>query len=192
MPHKHAVTSVPVISAIKERWSPRAFDADATVPESAFTAALEAARWAPSANNSQPARFVIGQRGSAEFATILEHLAPMNASWAKHASSLVANIAAETDTEGNDRPWAAYDLGQAVAYFTLQMQSEGYHLHQVGGFNAQAMHDALNLPQGHRIVSCTVIGKQGDPHEADLKDYQLEQELGERHRHHLDQLTTLG
>ena len=191
MSHKHAVTSVPVLDMIKERWSPRAFDSGVELSDDIVVAALEAARWAPSANNSQPARFVVAKRGTREFDIILQHLVPVNAEWAQHASALVANIAAVRDTEGNDRPWAVYDLGQAVAYFTLQVQSQGFHLHQVGGFDAEGMHDALDLTDAHRIVSCTAIGKTTDPHEAGLNPKQLEQELSPRERHELDQLTAL-
>ncbi|MGO3678043.1 MAG: nitroreductase family protein, partial [Microbacteriaceae bacterium] len=106
MSHKHAVTSVPVLDMIKERWSPRAFDSGVELSDDIVVAALEAARWAPSANNSQPARFVVAKRGTREFDIILQHLVPVNAEWAQHASALVANIAAVRDTEGNDRPWA--------------------------------------------------------------------------------------
>ena len=45
-----------------ERWSPRAFDGS-EVPDSDLMTMFEAARWAPSAFNSQPWRFLYAKRG---------------------------------------------------------------------------------------------------------------------------------
>lgn len=47
------------------RWSPRSFS-EQEVPENILLSIFEAARWAPSAYNEQPWRFIIGQdkRGS--------------------------------------------------------------------------------------------------------------------------------
>ncbi|MER2221307.1 MAG: nitroreductase family protein, partial [Rhodococcus sp. (in: high G+C Gram-positive bacteria)] len=42
-------------------------------------ALLEAARWAPSANNFQPRRFVVARRGSHHFDTIVHALVGFNA-----------------------------------------------------------------------------------------------------------------
>src|SRR5579872_169859 len=50
---KAASTTVPVHPLLAERWSPRGFDQEHELGEQALTALLEAARWAPSAQNSQ-------------------------------------------------------------------------------------------------------------------------------------------
>lgn len=47
------------------RSSPTSFDATYAVPESEIDALLDAARWAPSAGNSQPWAFIVGRRGDA-------------------------------------------------------------------------------------------------------------------------------
>ncbi|MDQ1617936.1 MAG: hypothetical protein QOE19_505, partial [Actinomycetota bacterium] len=65
---KTAATSAPLHPLLAERWSPRAFDTNATVTDAQMTALLEAARWSPSANNSQPWRFLVARRGTTEFA----------------------------------------------------------------------------------------------------------------------------
>ena len=57
-----AQTSAPMLDVLAERWSPRAFDPDAVLEPGALAGVFEAARWAPSANNSQPWRFIIARR----------------------------------------------------------------------------------------------------------------------------------
>jgi Nitroreductase family len=46
-----------------DRWSPRAFTGE-TIPEETLLSFFEAARWAPSAYNSQPWRFLYARRFS--------------------------------------------------------------------------------------------------------------------------------
>ncbi|MBM3403324.1 MAG: hypothetical protein FJY10_00320 [Bacteroidetes bacterium] len=56
---KPAVTRYDIHELLKKRWSPRAFDErpiEATILQRLF----EAARWAPSAMNEQPWRFILG------------------------------------------------------------------------------------------------------------------------------------
>ena len=83
-----ADTSAPLLPALAERWSPRAFDPVAPIDEAKLTAALEAARWSPSANNSQPWRFIVARRGSAAFDAIVGELMGFNQTWAGAASVL--------------------------------------------------------------------------------------------------------
>ena len=76
-----AVTSAPIHSVLAERWSPRSFDPSVEIAEEKITAALEAARWSASASNSQPWRFIVARRGTAEHATIVENLVGFNQTW---------------------------------------------------------------------------------------------------------------
>ena len=74
---------------------------------------LDAARWAPSASNTQPWRFLAGRRGDRAFDALLAALAPGNQAWARDAAALVLVAAETADEEGTPRPWATYDAGQA-------------------------------------------------------------------------------
>src|SRR5829696_2955681 len=60
-----ASTESPVLDVLAGRWSPRAYDVDAPIDETKLASALEAARWSPSANNTQPWRFIVARRGTA-------------------------------------------------------------------------------------------------------------------------------
>src|SRR5262249_26044899 len=77
---------------------------------------LEAARWAPSAGNSQPWAFIVGRRGDSTHRRLITHLAGSSARWAPTASLLIANLAHRCveDTEWEYSEFSVYDLGHAV------------------------------------------------------------------------------
>ena len=157
-----ADTTSPILPVLAERWSPRGFDPTAVIDETTLTTILEAARWAPSASNMQPARFIVARRGTASFAKVYEGLMGFNKSWADAASVLIVNVATLPIDETRENPWARYDLGQAVAHLTIQAQHEGLHTHQLGGFDAAAIAAAFNLTADQAVVSVTVLGVLGD------------------------------
>lgn len=190
MSSRTAQTSAPVLDAIAERWSPRSFDSDHSLPEGALRSLFEAARWAPSANNSQPWRFIITRRGSESFAQIESTLAGNNRLWAGRAAALVVNVAETADAEGTPRKFAEYDLGQAVAHLSVQAQSEGLHLHQMGGFDREAIHAAFNLEERFTPVSITAIGAIGS-HEQ-LSEPLREREAAPRVRLPLEDLVLIN
>lgn len=80
MTSKTAQTSAPLHPLLAERWSPRGFDASHELDDQTLDALLEAARWAPSANNSQPWRFLVTRRGQESFDRLAQVLAPGNRS----------------------------------------------------------------------------------------------------------------
>ena len=185
-----ADTSLPLLPGLAERWSPRAFDTEAVIDETKLTAALEAARWSPSANNSQPWRFIVARRGTAAFDTIVANLMGFNQVWAGAAGALVVALAEVVDAEGNERRWATYDVGQAVAHFSVQAHHEGLHTHQMGGFDADGLRAAFDLDQRFAPVSVTAVGMLGD---VDALPAPLrERELAPRTRNALDDLLVVN
>lgn len=185
-----APTEAPILDVLAERWSTRVYDADAPLDESALQSALEAARWTPSANNTQPWRFIVARRGTPEFETVHTALRGFNQSWTAAASALVVFVA-ETETEdGKPLRMAAYDLGQAAAHFTVQAHASGLHTHQMGGFDGQAIADAFGLES--RFVPMTVmsVGSLGDINQVD-EDVR-ERELAPRSRHSVSDLVLVG
>lgn len=190
MTSRTASTSAPVLEPIASRWSPRSFDAEHSLPEGALRGVFEAARWAPSANNSQPWRFIVARRGGEAFADISAALVGFNQQWAVRAAVLVVNIAETVSADGAEQPWATYDLGQAVATYSLQARAEGLYAHQMGGFDAEAIRAAFNLTPHQAPVSVTAIGALGDPDQ--LPESLREREVAPRSRRDLDDLILLN
>lgn len=155
---KTADTAVPVHPLLAQRWSPRGFDSRHELDDAQLTALLEAARWAPSANNTQPWRFLVARRAERDFEALTDLLAAGNRSWAPRASALVLVAAQTTDDKGCPRPWALYDTGQAVAALSMQAEALGLSVHQMGGFDAGAAAGAFGLADDVTPVVVVAIG----------------------------------
>lgn len=166
--------------ALESRRSPRAYSKTAVLTPEEVGPLFEAARWAASSSNSQPWSFVVGFRGDQVFSTILQTLASGNAVWAEHASALVANVARTHTEEGKALSHAWYDLGQAVAHLSVQATVEGILVHQMAGFDAEALGVALGLDDHHRVVTVMTLGLPGDVN--DLPEKLQERELAPRVR----------
>ena len=160
--HKAADTTAPLHPLLAERWSPRGFDPTHAVDDHQLTSLLEAARWAPSANNSQPWRFVVTRRGDEAFDLLAGVLMASNRTWATAAGVLVLVAAQTADDSGRSRPWALYDAGQAVAALTVQAQADGLSVHQMGGFDVEAARRTFALDDTLTPVVVVAVG-QHDP-----------------------------
>ncbi|MBB2976849.1 nitroreductase [Microbacterium endophyticum] len=157
-----AVTDVPVLDVFAERWSTRVFDPELPLDEEAFASALEAARWAPSANNSQPWRAIVARRGTSDHESLMSHLLGFNQGWAGSAAALVVFVA-ETETEdGTGAPWAIYDTGQAAAFFTIQAHAADLATHQMGGFDRDGVSAAFGLDARFTPIAVMAVGAFGD------------------------------
>src|ERR1700677_4033022 len=134
-PVKVASTTVPVHPLVAERWSPRGFDRAHELGDQALTALLEAARWAPSSQNSQPWRFLVTRRGDDAHDRLFATLAPGNQAWAGTASALVL-VAAQTVTDdGRPRRFVLYDTAQDGATIVNPAGPDGVSACQIGGLN---------------------------------------------------------
>ncbi|MFD5829915.1 nitroreductase family protein [Lentzea sp. NPDC060358] len=145
---------------ISKRWSPRAFSADATVSDEELRILMEAARWAPSHGNSQPARFVVGKRGTPTFDTIFETLTRGNRTWAVRASVLLIGCVVTTDDRG-DIPNVEFGLGLAMENIALQAVDLGLIAHMMGGFDPDAAHRAFAMPADARPLVAMALGHPG-------------------------------
>jgi nitroreductase len=157
---KTATTTVPVHPLLAERWSPRGFDQAHELADDRLTALLEAARWAPSAANSQPWRFLVARRGEEAHARLFAALARGNQAWAGAASALVLVAARTAGDDGRPQPWALYDTGQAVAALVTQAQADGLAVHQMGGFDTEAVRTAFGLDEALTPVVVLAVGRQ--------------------------------
>jgi nitroreductase len=143
------------------RWSPTTFDASHELAAPEIEALLEAARWAPSAGNSQPWAFIMGQRGDATHARMVRYLARSSAAWAPAASLLVANLAHRyvEDTDWEYSEFSLYDLGQAVAHLTVQAQALGLHVRQFRAFDRAGLAGEFAVPQHWEVTTMAAVGR---------------------------------
>jgi nitroreductase len=146
---------------LSTRWSPTVFDASAEIGAHQVESLLEAARWAPSAGNSQPWAFVVGVRGDAEHARLSSHLARSSAAWAPSAGLLVANLAHRfvEDTDWDYSEFSLYDLGQAVAHMTLQARALGLHVRQFRAFDRAGVVADFGIPPHWEVCTMSAIGR---------------------------------
>ena len=183
---KTASTAVPVHPLLAERWSPRGFDRAHQIGDEHVAALLEAARWAPSAGNSQPWRFLVTRRGEQAHDQLFAALAPGNQAWAGAASALVLVAARTAADDGAPQPWALYDTGQAVASLVTQAQAHGLAVHQIGGFDSEAVRAGFGLDQALTPVVVLAVGR-ADP-DAELPGHLAARETAPRTRRPLSDL----
>ena len=155
----------PIAEAFVERWSPRAF-ADKPVTAEQLNSLFEAARWAPSAYNAQPWRFVYALKGSAEWQSFVELLVPANQAWAQHASALIFVISKTIyEAAGKEPvpfPSHAFDTGSAWVSLALQAHKDGLITHAMGGFDRERAREVLAVPAAYELQAAVAVGYQGD------------------------------
>ncbi|ESQ93535.1 NAD(P)H-flavin oxidoreductase [Asticcacaulis sp. AC460] len=151
-----------ILPMFTQRWSPRAFSDEAVTEEQILTL-LEAARWAPSASNLQPWRFIYGIKGEPEFDTLLSLLIPFNEGWAKRAAALIFVVSVKSFD--GERPVAShsFDAGSAFMSLALQAYSMGLVAHGMGGLEFEKAPLILGLNENLKLEAGIAIGYQGDP-----------------------------
>jgi nitroreductase len=182
---RHAQTAVPIHPLLAARHSTRAFTPGVDLTDAQVAALLEAARWAPSAGNTQPWRFLLARHDTGEFKRVLETLNPGNRDWAANASALLVAVRTDVNAKG-PLSHAAYDLGQAIAHLTFQATAEGLTVRQMGGFDAAALAAEFELAEALVPTTVVAIGLPGDP--ADLDEAVAGPDRAPRARIALDDL----
>ena len=157
---KPVETSEPIHPVLAERWSPRSFEHGSPISESDLTAILEAARWAPSANNLQPWKFIVTRHEDDRFKAITTMLAGFNQEWAPSASVLIVACAEVVNADGTARPAALYDLGLSVGFLTVEAHHRNLVVHQIGGFDRDALALHFALSDSLKPVVVIALGKQ--------------------------------
>ena len=153
-------------SLFTNRWSPRAFTGEPIDDETLLTF-FEAARWAPSAYNSQPWRFIYAKNGTENWPAFLGLLSEFNRSWAQNAAALVVLLSKTTfvppgKTEASPSASHAFDAGAAWANLALQASISGWHTHAIGGYDKNKAREVLGIPEDYALEAAIAIGKLGD------------------------------
>ena len=150
---------------LRSRWSTRAFDPEHELSGEDLARLMEAARWTPSAGNSQPWAFIVGLRGDDTHAAIVKTLSRGNTPWAPLASALLVSlhqVGHEDDATFIYSDYAAHDLGQAAAHLTVQAQAMGLFVHQFAGFDHDAATVAFDVPPHWKVTTGIAIGRHLD------------------------------
>ena len=159
-----AHTQVPISEVIANRFSPRVYDPSHTISDQEILRLAEAARWAPSGNNSQPWRFAFLKRDDELFKTISQTaLTGFNQSWAPDSSLYVVAFANRFKADGSelDKHAAYFNNALATSQIVLEAEAMGLKSHYMGGI----MHDEILRLFGieDAWVTCVItVGAQGD------------------------------
>ncbi len=156
----------PIDPIFLERWSPRAFSGEA-IGEAELLTMIEAARWAPSSYNSQPARFLYARRDTPAWERFFNLLGAYNQSWAAPAAALLVVVSNSLMLPpGAEKPVPShshsFDAGAAWMSFALQAQRMGWSSHGMVGFDMDRAFSELNVPQGYRVEMAIAVGRRGD------------------------------
>ncbi|MDP4186824.1 MAG: nitroreductase family protein [Bacteroidota bacterium] len=153
---------------------------------------FESARWAPSANNQQPWRFIYAQReNKADFERLFNCLLPGNQVWVKNASVLLVTVA-EVISSYNQKnnPYAWHDTGLATENLILQATHLGLIAHPMAGFDKDKARKDLHIPPSFEPVAMVAVGYPGDINE--LPPELQEKERGMRVRRPINDLFFKG
>ena len=155
-----------IIDVLKKRFSPRVFSKEKVKNED-LKKMFEAARWSPSAFNSQPWLFYYVENNTTGFEKITNTLTAGN-SWAKKAPLLILCCYNDRTSYGKN-PYAKYDLGQAVFSLVVQAQTLGYYVHQMAGFDKEKIKQNLGIKEPIIPLVLIAVGKIGDYEKTDKK-----------------------
>jgi nitroreductase len=174
---------------LASRWSPRAYS-DQPVENEKLQRMVEAARWAPSSSNLQPWCFMFCYNNDPVFTMIYSTMVSFNQLWVKTAPLMGLAIGITHDPKGNPNGSYQYDLRQAVAMLSVQAVSEGLYIHQIGGFDRDAVALKLEIPLIYSVVTAFTVGYRGNPEV--LHPNLLKLELSPRKRKPLDEFVFDG
>lgn len=156
---KQAQTSPEILPAIRDRWSPYAFDSQ-PVAAGLIEQCLTAASWAASSYNEQPWYFLVAHREDThDFDRMLGCLLDANQGWAKFAGVLLLTVSQETfSRNGSPNRVNQYDLGQAAAHFSLQATALGLAVHQMAGIHIGKIRAEYQIPDGFAPQTAIAVG----------------------------------
>ena len=191
--HTIRIPDHPIEPLFLSRWSPRAYDAT-TIAESDLLTILEAGRWAPSAFNVQPWRFLYARRSDAHWNAFVSAMDPFNQQWASNASALIYLVSDTVIPADEGRPakpsrYNSFDAGAAWAQIALQSTVQGYAAHAMAGLDFGKAKQILELPERFKLEIGIAIGRRADA--AQLPEPLREREVPSD-RMGLDQMSFAG
>lgn len=139
-----------------KRRSVRAYQPEPVTPE-LLQAVLEAGRWAPSAANKQPVRFIIVTEEDRRRALGTAYARAWF--WQAPVIVVVCVLPEEAWVRSFDgQNYAAVDGALAMAHVQLAAAELGLGTCWIGAFDPAAVQRILNLPDGVEVVGMTPLG----------------------------------
>lgn len=138
----------PLMEVIKERRSVRRYKKE-SVSMDKLMLLVEAARWAPSAGNSQPWEFLLINDED-----VVGSLRTVSPGWLFEAPALIVmciNKKRETD-------WSYFDAGAAMENMLLFAHSLGLGCCPIGSFLVQTIMEFLELPEHLKPILLITVG----------------------------------
>ncbi len=157
---------------IWHRFSPRALSGEALNEEAVLTL-MEAARFAPSAFNEQPWRFIYSLQNDKSWTNILDTLVDFNKSWAKNSGAFLIVLSKNNFSHNNkENLTAKFDTGAAWQNIALQARALGLVAHGMSGFNYEAIREKFSISDDYTLIAIIALGFPGDINdlETDLKE----------------------
>ncbi len=159
----------PIQDFIERRWSPAGFDGR-PVARRELLSIFEAARWAPSAFNEQPWRYIVASREDGEaFKHIVSCLVEGNQGWARFAGAIALGVVSTSFARnGKLNAYARHDLGLASAQLSAEASARGIMVHQMAGILPDRARELYGIPDEFEAVTGLALGYPGD--HPDLSD----------------------
>ncbi len=153
-------TKYPIENIFLERYSPRAMSGE-NISRKELMTLFEAARWAPSASNIQPWKFIYATRDTPEFEIFLSFLMDGNKIWCKKASALIVTISKKTSDKETPSPTHSFDTGSAWENLALQAASMKLFAHGMAGIYFDLIKEKLGIPDDYSVEMMIAIGRPG-------------------------------
>lgn len=144
-----------------KRWSARAMSGKA-ISNDELMMLFEAAKWAPSAFNNQPWRFLYAKKDTKEWDVFFDLLVEANQAWCKNAGVLVV-VLSKTTFDHNSKPDNTHRIGTGAAWENLALQGSILDLvvHGMAGFDYEKAKKELAVPDDYEVQMMIAIGKPG-------------------------------
>ncbi len=160
------------------RWSPRSFQ-NKGVPDAVLASIFEAARWAPSASNNQPWRYIVAKTPE-DRERFLSFISPFNVEWCKRAPVIAVAFAHQLNPNGSANRWGGFDTGTSWGYLALEAIRHGVYSHAMGGFDKDKAKETLGVPDDYEAMAVIALGYRGEKEQLSEKHQEREQPSSRR------------
>lgn len=144
-----------LIEGLKTRRSIRSYQ-EKEVPDSTIEELLDISRWAPSASNNQPWRFVVvkDKKRKAHLRGGFRDIIPVS----KHILEAPVVLAVWYEPSYILKRYQVSDVSNAVLYFLLAAHAKGLGTCWIGWFSEDRVKKVLNIPKKANVVALITLG----------------------------------